>query len=150
MKTNTRYSRKKKKQALKKKSISFTKRKSALLLVTRYMLPKSPISLMVIVTNKCSYDRCDIVMHWVFLSSFIRLLKFAFKQFHGQLFSHSDEVAIPVQCTLGYNLVNPLGICNRTGSNNKKKPYQKENLHRNDKQNLWPGIGKKNMFIQTI
>lgn len=150
MKTNTRYSRKKKKQALKKKSISFTKRKSALLLVTRYMLPKSPISPMVIVTNKCSYDRCDIVMHWVFLSSFIRLLKFAFKQFHGQLFSHSDEVAIPDQCTLGYNLVNPLGICNRTGSNNKKKPYQKENLHRNDKQNLWPGIGKKNMFIQTI
>lgn len=114
------------------------------------MLPKSPISPMVIVTNKCSYDRCDIVMHWVFLSSFIRLLKFTFKQFHGQLFSHSDEVAIPDQCTLGYNLVNPLGICNRTGSNSKKKPYQKENLHRNDKQNLWPGIGKKNMFIQTI
>lgn len=98
---------------------------------------------MVIVTNKCSYDRCDIVMHWVFRSSFIRLLKFTFKQFHGQLFSHSDEVAIPDQCTLGYNLVNPLGICNRTGSNSKKKPYQKENLHRNDKQNLWPGIGKK-------
>lgn len=70
-----------------------------------------------------------IVMHWVFLSSFIRHLKFILKQFHGQLLSQSDEVAIPVpvQCTLVYNnLVKPLGICNRTGSNSGKALSERE------------------------
>lgn len=105
---------------------------------------------MVIVTNKCSYDRCDIVMHWVFLSSFIRLLKFTFKQFHGQLFSHSDEVAIPDQCTLGYNLVNPLGICNRTGSNSKKNLIRKRICIEMISKIYGRVQVKKNMFIQTI
>lgn len=49
-------------------------------------------------------------------------LEIHIKQFHGQLFSNSDEVAKPVQCTLVYNnLVKPLGICNRTGSKSKNK-----------------------------
>lgn len=40
-----------------KKSISFAKRKSALLLFMRCMLPKSPMSSTIIDTKKCAYDR---------------------------------------------------------------------------------------------
>lgn len=88
----------------------------------RYMLPKSPIS-----SNGYSHQQ-------VFVSSFrhrnvlgfpvimYQALEIHIKQFHGQLFSNSDEVAIPVQCTLVYNnLVKPLGNRNRTGSKSKNK-----------------------------
>lgn len=118
MKTNTPYSRKKKKRALnKKKSISFTKRKSALLLFMRYMLPKSPISSPTVFVSSFRYRNAlgfPVIMY--------QALEIHIKQFHGQLFSNSDEVAISVQCTLVYNnLVKPLGICNRTGSKSKNK-----------------------------
>lgn len=31
-----------------------------------------------------------------------------------------------------------------------KTPYQEENLHRNDKQNLWSGIGKKKIRLNIL
>lgn len=78
-----------------------------------------------------------IVMHWVFLSSFIRYLKFILKQFHGQLFSQSDEVAIPVpvQCTLVTFTTTWLSrlVFVTELEVTAEKPYQKENLHINDK-----------------
>lgn len=112
-----------------KKSISFAKRKSALLLFMRCMLPKSPISSTIIDTKKCAYDRYAYRNALGFPVIIYQALEIHLKQFHGQLFSQSDEVAIPVpvQCTLVYNnLVKPLGICNRTGSNSRKALSERE------------------------
>lgn len=112
------------------------KKKRALNKKNQFPLPN------VRVRSCCSCDTCClnhqlvpmVIVPTVFVSSFryrnalgfpvimYQALEIHIKQFHGQLFSHSDEVAISVQCTLVYNnLVKPLGICSRTGSKSKNK-----------------------------
>lgn len=101
----------------------------------RCMLPKSPISSTIIDTKKCACDRYAYRNALGFPVIIYQALEIHLKQFHGQLFSQSDEVAIPVpvQCTLVYNnLVKPLGIVTELEVT-AEKPYQKENLQINDK-----------------
>lgn len=91
----------------------------------RCMLPKSPISSTIIDTKKCAYDR------YAYRNALgFPVIIYQALEIHIKAVSRTIVFTIrwvPVQCTLVYNnLVKPLGICNRTGSNSRKALSERE------------------------
>lgn len=134
MKTNTPYSRKKKKRALNKKN--------------QFPLPNVRVRSCCscdtcclnhqLVPQQCSCHRFGIVMHWAFLSSCIRHLKFTLSSFTDNCFQTQMRLQY-LFSVLQFTTIWLSRLVFATELEVKAKikiTYQKENLHRNDKQNL--------------